>query len=104
MKCQTADLNRCQKTLAIQIIIIIALMPIQGGASFRNILGPINVTNNGQPNTKALQSQLKTTTYKKSYNAVLSLAITDTSPMAYIILWKLSKNQENFHKKNEDFF
>ena len=41
--------------------------PVHGSASFRNILAPIDVTNNGQrPNTKPLQNQLKTTTYKKA--------------------------------------
>ena len=41
--------------------------PAHGSASFRNILAPINLTNNGQrPNTKPLQNQLKTTTYKKA--------------------------------------
>ena len=46
---------------------------VQGSASFRNILAPINVTNNVRPIAKSLQNQLKTTTYKKaSFNSLES--------------------------------
>ena len=74
---------------------IIALMPIQGGASFRNILGPINVTNNGQPNTKALQSQLKTTTYKKSSLNTLE------SNRPLILKRDVTKRESNFKEREE---
>ena len=72
-----------------------APMPIQGGASFRNILGPINVTNNGQPNTKALQSQLKTTTYKKASLNTLE------SNRPLILKRDITKRESNFKEREE---
>lgn len=72
-----------------------APMPIQGSASFRNILGPINVTNNGQPNTKALQSQLKTTTYKKASLNTLE------SNRPLILKRDATKRESNFKEREE---